>query len=106
MMLLAAGKKRGERLPRHFQRDGLAHQLRLGVDAHQHALQLADVRFHALGDVFQHFRGRVDVLVGALFLQDGHARFEIRALYIHRQPPFKARTQPFLDGGDVLGRAV
>ena len=100
----------GQHLPQgllaQFHRDGLIHQLGVGVEADEAPLQLTDVAGHMSRDELQHLAGNVHVLLPGLFPQDGDAGFHVGLLDVGDQAPGEAALEALLQLGDLLGRTV
>ena len=86
---------------------GDAVQRRERDDAREGALELADVRLDALGDRGQDVDVRRPGAVALrLLAQDRDPGLQIGRLDVRDQAPLEPRTEPFLEGVDLLRRPV
>ena len=90
----------------HADAGGDALQHIVGVELFDRALQLADVLFQVVGDIFGHVVGQVQVQQFRLALDDGHPGLEIRRLDVGGQAPLEPGAQALLQALDLLGGAV
>ena len=88
------------------ERDVLALQRRVGDQADERALELADVRLDLAGDVERDVVGQRDRLGLGLLLEDRDLRLEVRRLDVGDEAPLEPRAQPLLERRDLARRAV
>ena len=77
-----------------------------GCHTKERTFEAADVRFDAMGEVFEDVVGKTDVEAGGFLTQDGQTRFHVRRLKLGRQAPFETRDEALLELGDLAGRLV
>src|SRR5207249_3827301 len=77
-----------------------------GDHPRERAFELADVRLDPARDEIRDVVAEADALERGLFLEDGHARLEVRRLDVGDQSPLESRAQTLLDLGNVLRRRV
>ena len=78
----------------------------VGFELFHRSLQLADVVFQPVGDVFRHLVGNLNIQQLGLAADDGDPGLKIRGLHVGQKAPFKAGAQPLFQGFDLLGRPV
>ena len=78
----------------------------VGHQADQSAFQLANIRLNGTSDVFGDVIGHLYALAFRFFLQDCDLGLQVGRLNVRDQAPLESRTQAFLDGGNLLGRAI
>ena len=86
--------------------DGLLVQGGERRHADEGALQLADVRGDAGGDVLQHVQGQVQALGTGLAREDRDAGLQVRGLHVRQQAPLEAGAQALVQASQRLGRLV
>ena len=86
--------------------DLAAGEARVGDQADQATLELADVGAYLAGDEEGDVLGNLDPLGLRLLAQDGDLRLDVRRLDVGDQAPFEAAVQALLDRRDLARRAV
>src|SRR6185437_14475860 len=101
-LVRAGGGGRGQLGAREVHLDGAAEKGRLGRQADQRALELADVAADALRDEEADVVSQVDVLELRLLTHDGDAGLQLRGLDVGHEAPLEAADEALLHLVELL----